>query len=218
MTDKELHKLGRRELLQLMLAQGREAEKAKEELAEALQKLSQLEAGYERLKRRLDDKDAQIHKLRSALQAMQEAPGGFRVNPASAVPQIPAPDDYYAPPLQQEPPPSTLVEDGVNQQAYAGQPDPPPAQAKPGAQGNPHHGRQAAAEDEFMQPAYDEVPQETETSSQDLPLQGQEEKPRPTHIGPSQTQGPGGVQPLQAIKIVNGKVVSQSQVVRTRYH
>ena len=57
MTDKELHKLGRREMLQLMLAQGREAEKAKQELADTQEKLRQLEESYERLKRRLDDKD-----------------------------------------------------------------------------------------------------------------------------------------------------------------
>lgn len=93
MTDKELHKLNRRELLQLMLAQGREAEKAKQDLAETEEKLSQLEEGYERLKRRLDDKDAQIHKLRAALQTVQD--GG-------AVGDLLAADDYYAPPVQRE--------------------------------------------------------------------------------------------------------------------
>ena len=106
MTDKELHKLGRRELLQLMLAQGREAEKAKQELAEAQDKLQQLEESYERLKHRLDDKDAQIHKLRAALQSTQ---GGAAIagGAGAAVAVMPIPDDYYAPPpLVQRPAPA----------------------------------------------------------------------------------------------------------------
>lgn len=95
MTDKELHKLSRREMLQLMLAQGREAEKAKQELADTLEKMHQLEESYERLKRRLDDKDAQIHKLRAALQTVQ---GNPEIQGASAQGGLPVPDDYYAPP------------------------------------------------------------------------------------------------------------------------
>ena len=104
MTDKELHKLGRRELLQLMLAQDREAEKAKQELTEVQDKLQQLEESYERLKRRLDDKDTQIHKLRAALQSAQG--GAVRADGAgAAVAAVPVPDDYYAPPppVQQQP-------------------------------------------------------------------------------------------------------------------
>lgn len=103
MTDKELHKLGRRELLQLMLAQGREAEKAKQELAETQEEFEQLEEGYERLKQRLDDKDAQIHKLRAALQTMQDDAGTMNrsgIHPMA----IPDPDDYYALPLEPEQP------------------------------------------------------------------------------------------------------------------
>lgn len=103
MTDKELHKLGRRELLQLMLAQGREAEKAKQELAETQEEFEQLEEGYERLKQRLDDKDAQIHKLRAALQTMQDDAG--TMNRSSILPMaIPDPDDYYALPLEPQQP------------------------------------------------------------------------------------------------------------------
>lgn len=104
MTDKELHKLGRRELLQLMLAQGREAEKAKQELADAQDKLGQLEESYERLKRRLDDKDTQIHKLRAALQSVQSEPGAPGLVGAVST-AMPVPDDYYAPPQQAEPAP-----------------------------------------------------------------------------------------------------------------
>ena len=65
-----------------MLAQGREAEKAKQELAEVQDKLQQLEESYERLKRRLDDKDTQIHKLRAALQSAQG--GAIKADGASS--------------------------------------------------------------------------------------------------------------------------------------
>ncbi len=75
MTDRELHKLGRRELLQLLLAQGREAEKAKAKLQEVQEELAQLEEGYERLKNRLNDKDAQILQLRESLQAQRQGQG-----------------------------------------------------------------------------------------------------------------------------------------------
>ncbi len=80
MTDKELHKLGRRELLQLLLAQAKEAEEAKQALKETQQKLSELEEGYERLKHRLDDKDIRILKLRNALreQIEDKDPSGAR--------------------------------------------------------------------------------------------------------------------------------------------
>lgn len=78
-----------------MLAQGREAEKAKQELSDTQEKMRQLEESYERLKRRLDDKDAQIHKLRAALQTVQ---GGSEVQGVAAQTNLPAPDDYYAPP------------------------------------------------------------------------------------------------------------------------
>ena len=62
MTDKELHRLGRRELLQLLLEQGREAEKTKQILAETETELHQLQETYERLRKRLDHKDEQIHE------------------------------------------------------------------------------------------------------------------------------------------------------------
>lgn len=125
MTDKELHKLGRRELLQLMLAQGREAEKAKQELAETQDKLSRLEEGYERLKNRLDDKDAQIHKLRAALQSAQGEAGMMGVS------AMPAQDDYYAPPqaaVQQRPAPQVQQAQAPPQQLMPAAMQPPPVQ------------------------------------------------------------------------------------------
>lgn len=69
MTDKELHKLGRRELLQLLLQQGREAEEQRLQLVETEEQLRQLEENYERLRKRLDQKDEQIHQLRDTLEA-----------------------------------------------------------------------------------------------------------------------------------------------------
>ena len=69
MTDKELQKLGRRELLQLLLDQAKEAERLGRMLKETDEQLKQMEEGYERLRDRLDHKDAQIHELRESLEA-----------------------------------------------------------------------------------------------------------------------------------------------------
>ena len=69
MTNKELQKLGRRELLQLLLEQAKEAERLGKMLKENDQQLKQLEESYERLRDRLDKKDAQIHELKDALEA-----------------------------------------------------------------------------------------------------------------------------------------------------
>lgn len=69
MTDKELHKLGRRELLQMLLEQAKEAERLGQLLAETEEHLHQLEETYERLRDRLDKKDLQIKRLREDLEA-----------------------------------------------------------------------------------------------------------------------------------------------------
>ena len=69
MTDKELRKLSRRELLQMLVVQVRETGNAKQELAETTEQLRELEQNYERLRKRLDQKDARIHELVDTLQA-----------------------------------------------------------------------------------------------------------------------------------------------------
>lgn len=69
MTDKEMHKISRRELLQLLLAQVRETEELKQQLAEREEQLSELRGNYEKLRSRLDQKDAKIHDLRDTLHA-----------------------------------------------------------------------------------------------------------------------------------------------------
>lgn len=72
MTDRELQKLGRRELLQLLLEQAKESERLGKQVAELEEQLRQTEEGYERLRDRLDSKDAQIHELEDTLQAERE--------------------------------------------------------------------------------------------------------------------------------------------------
>ena len=63
MTEKEFSKLKRHELLQLLLAQGRETKQLEEQLADINGRFQELEEGYERLKGRLNEKDAQIEHL-----------------------------------------------------------------------------------------------------------------------------------------------------------
>lgn len=72
MTDKELQKLGRRELLQLLLQQAKESERLGQQLAETEERLHQLEETYERLRGRLDSKDAQIRELKTTLRTERE--------------------------------------------------------------------------------------------------------------------------------------------------
>ncbi len=68
MTQKELRKLRRQEVLQLLLAQSEELEQLKTQFAETEDQLEQMTANYERLRKRLDQKDAQIHGLREVIE------------------------------------------------------------------------------------------------------------------------------------------------------
>lgn len=68
MTSKQLHKLSRRELLQLLLSQSEEAEQLRQELEETRTRLEQTSANYERIRQRLDMKDAQLAELRAAVE------------------------------------------------------------------------------------------------------------------------------------------------------
>lgn len=247
MTDKELHKLSRRELLQLMLAQGREAERAKEELAETLVKLGQLEEGYERLKRRLDDKDAQIHQLREALQAIQDDPDAFKGElSASAAPLIPVPDDYYKPPIQQEQTQPGLQSTAV-QQAGSAKQDPASVKESPKAQPAAAVSQEPAAfapqqekaavgdtndkekgmlpgttESKNTMPAYDETSQKAARplapAPRERPQKHEDDSCAFTET-PSgiRVKRPANVQMLQAVQIVNGRVVSHSRVTRPKY-
>ena len=67
MTEKELHRLGRKDLLQLLVTQGREALTLQEELDSCHTKNAELDATLTRLKDKLDEKDALIEKLKGRL-------------------------------------------------------------------------------------------------------------------------------------------------------
>lgn len=69
MTEKELHRLRRQDLLQLLLSQGKEALTLQTKLSNANSALIQTKAGYDRLKEKLDEKDALIEKLKGRLDA-----------------------------------------------------------------------------------------------------------------------------------------------------
>ncbi len=68
-TDKELRRLSRRELLGMLIEQMKETEKSKQELEKTQGQLKELLQTYERLRKRLDQKDARIHELTDTLEA-----------------------------------------------------------------------------------------------------------------------------------------------------
>lgn len=81
MTEKELHRLGRKDLLQLLVTQGREALTLQEELDGCHTKNAELDATLTRLKDKLDEKDALIEKLKGRLdQKDAQNPGAGRRN------------------------------------------------------------------------------------------------------------------------------------------
>lgn len=67
MTEKELHKLHRQDLLQLLVEQSREARQLGSQLAETEDNLNQMQSGNDRLKTKLDEKDEQIDRLKERL-------------------------------------------------------------------------------------------------------------------------------------------------------
>ena len=67
MTDKELRKLRRQDLLELLVEQSREAARLKAAFEEKEEDLSQFIESYERLKGKLDEKDELIEKLKHRL-------------------------------------------------------------------------------------------------------------------------------------------------------
>lgn len=67
MTDKEFRRLRKRELLQLLVRQGREAVGIQESLAKRTGELEAERDCTERLKGKLDEKDAQLERLKEKL-------------------------------------------------------------------------------------------------------------------------------------------------------
>ncbi len=69
MTEKEFHKLRRRDLLQLLVAQGKENIQLQAEFDETKGELAQFQESYERLKAKLDEKDARFQESNERLKA-----------------------------------------------------------------------------------------------------------------------------------------------------
>ena len=69
MTEKEFHKLRRRDLLELLVAQGKENIQIQEELNKTSEELAQAQEVNERLKARLNEKDAQMDETSGRLKA-----------------------------------------------------------------------------------------------------------------------------------------------------
>lgn len=178
MTNKELQKLGRRELLQLLLEQAKEAERLGKMLKENDQQLKQLEESYERLRDRLDKKDEQLRELKNALQAerdkreaelTQALRAGIPVRPGG---QYPPAAPGYAPPPERPAPGSTGVQPGFPggeplpyeppaadlYQAQAA-PDPFPYQVPPQAPGAAYRAGAQQADPFPYQPLYPGAPQ-----------------------------------------------------------
>ena len=80
MTDKELRKLRRSELLEMLLEQKKAVAAAEKRLeeertkrAEVENQFKELDETYQRLRKKLDDKDEKIHQLRAQLESIAES-------------------------------------------------------------------------------------------------------------------------------------------------
>ncbi len=78
MGNKELRRLKRRDLLQMLLTQCEETERLQKELDDTAAELESVEEGYERLKKKLDikderlnQKDAKIARLKSEIEEIK---------------------------------------------------------------------------------------------------------------------------------------------------
>lgn len=67
MTEREMYKLRKQDLLKLLLAQGQEAAGRQEQINILTASLAEAEATIERLKEKLNEKDALIEKLKKRL-------------------------------------------------------------------------------------------------------------------------------------------------------
>lgn len=77
MTEKELHKLSRQDLLELLLSQSKEVARQQAQIAELEEADSVTQESYARLKQKLDEKDAQLEKLKSRLDEKDAAIGSL---------------------------------------------------------------------------------------------------------------------------------------------
>lgn len=78
MTERELHKLGRESLLQLLVDYSKENAGLKEQLEKAEAAQAELQEGYGRLKEKLNDKDTQLERLKVKLDQKDAAIGALQ--------------------------------------------------------------------------------------------------------------------------------------------
>lgn len=72
MAEKELKKLNRRELLQMLLVQCEESERLQQELDELQEQFDAMSESYERLKLKLNVKDERLNQKDAAITALEE--------------------------------------------------------------------------------------------------------------------------------------------------
>ena len=75
MTEKELHRLRRQDLLQLLLTQSKEVAQLSEEVEGKIAENQALRETIEKLNTKLDEKDEQIKVLINYLNPQSEIPG-----------------------------------------------------------------------------------------------------------------------------------------------
>ena len=161
MTNKELQKLGRRELLQLLLEQAKEADRLSKLLKETDKELKELEEGYERLRERLDQKDAQIRELKDTIQTERDKKeadlaevgsiaeaalklnGVFEAAQRAANQYLQSVRELYPAPEGMEVPPMALSQEDV--EAAAAVPPPVPVQAESAPAEKPEPEKRPAA-------------------------------------------------------------------------
>ena len=71
MANKELRKLNRKELLQMLLVQCEETERMQKETEKVNAAMAAMEESYERLKEKLNEKDAKIAELQRTIEDMK---------------------------------------------------------------------------------------------------------------------------------------------------
>ena len=72
MTDQELRRLRRSELLEMMIRQGQQMEAEKQKRLDAEQTARELEETLERLKKKLDHKDSEILQQNQTYQRLRQ--------------------------------------------------------------------------------------------------------------------------------------------------
>ena len=90
MTEKELHRLSRQDLLQLLLAQSKEVSRQKNTIEEMKKTLEEERSLTDRLKGKLDEKDEVIEHLKKRLDAKDETMNRLKEEAALRLAQVDA--------------------------------------------------------------------------------------------------------------------------------